>query len=121
MSRGPHPEICPHHKEHFKGIECGYKGKETRCNGTYKRCLELENATRFGGELGLSPGTDLRKEYDNTRRKRRELTAEKAIKKMLAVKDASDGKVALLSCQGQAMDGYSELANYRQILDQYRK
>jgi len=47
--------------------------------------------------------------------------ASKAIEKMLAVKDASDGKVALWSCQGQAMDGYSELANYRQILEQYRK
>lgn len=49
------------------------------------------------------------------------MTAKKAIKKMLKVKDASDGRVALFSCQGQAMDGYSELANYRQILEQYRK
>ena len=49
------------------------------------------------------------------------MTAEKAIKKMLRVKDASDGKKALFSCQGQAMDGYSELANYRQILEQYKE
>ena len=44
----------------------------------------------------------------------------RALDKMFRVKDASDGKVALVSCQGQAMDGYSELANYRQILEQYR-
>ena len=49
------------------------------------------------------------------------MTPEKAIEKMFVVKDASDSGAALFSCQGQAMDGYSELANYRQILEQYRK
>lgn len=39
------------------------------------------------------------------------------IGKMLAVKKAADTGDALVSCQGQAMDGYSELANYRSILD----
>ena len=42
---------------------------------------------------------------------------DKAIAQMLAVKKASDSGQALVSCQGQAMDGYSELANYRSILD----
>lgn len=42
---------------------------------------------------------------------------DKAITQMLAVKKAADSGAALVSCQGQAMDGYSELANYRQILD----
>ncbi len=41
----------------------------------------------------------------------------KVITQMLAVKKASDSGQALFSCQGQAMDGYSELANYRSILD----
>jgi hypothetical protein len=37
--------------------------------------------------------------------------------KMLGVKNMADSEQALVSCQGQAMDGYSELANYRSILD----
>ncbi len=41
----------------------------------------------------------------------------KIIKRLLAVKKAADSSQALVSCQGQAMDGYSELANYRQILE----
>ncbi len=39
------------------------------------------------------------------------------VKRMLAVKEASDSGKPLVSCQGQAMDGYSELANYRSILE----
>ncbi len=39
------------------------------------------------------------------------------VTKMLEVKNAADSGQALISCQGQAMDGYSELANYRSILD----
>ena len=35
------------------------------------------------------------------------------------VKDAADGKSELVSNQGQAMDGYSELANYRQIIEDF--
>ena len=45
------------------------------------------------------------------------IKVDKVIAKMLAVKEASDSGQALVSCQGQAMDGYSELANYRSILD----
>lgn len=41
----------------------------------------------------------------------------KIIKRLLAVKKAADSGQALVSCQGQAMDGYTELANYRQILE----
>ena len=37
--------------------------------------------------------------------------------KLLRVKAAADGGDELLSNQGQALDGYSELANYRSILD----
>jgi len=32
----------------FKGTLCGYSGSETNCNGTYARCKELGNQTRFG-------------------------------------------------------------------------
>ncbi len=39
------------------------------------------------------------------------------VRKMLDVKEASDSGKALVSNQGQAMDGYTELANYRNILD----
>ena len=41
----------------------------------------------------------------------------RVIAQMLAVKKAADSGQALVSCQGQGMDGYSELANYRSILD----
>ena len=37
--------------------------------------------------------------------------------KLLAVKKAADSGQSLVSCQGQGLDGYSELANYRSILD----
>ncbi len=52
----------------------------------------------------------LDKEYRNLRQ---------TIKKMLAVKKTADSGTALSSCQGQAMDGYSELANYRAILEEF--
>ena len=45
------------------------------------------------------------------------IKVDEVVGKMLAVKKASDSGQALFSCQGQAMDGYSELANYRSILD----
>jgi len=45
------------------------------------------------------------------------IKVDEVITKMLDVKKASDSGQALMSCQGQAMDGYSELANYRSILD----
>lgn len=41
----------------FKGVECGYSGSETECNGTPVRCEELGNLIRFGGQLGLRPKT----------------------------------------------------------------
>jgi phage-related protein len=40
----------------FKGALCGYYGPETQCgNKTLKRCRELGNSHRFGGEPGI-PG-----------------------------------------------------------------
>ena len=39
------------------------------------------------------------------------------VKKLIKVKAAADGKIELISNQGQAMDGYSELYNYRSILE----
>lgn len=47
------------------------------------------------------------------------MTTEEVIKQMLQVKEMADGRVSLVSCQGQAMDGYSELANYRALLEEY--
>lgn len=43
--------------KHFKGVECGYSGAETVCNGTLARCKELSNQTRFGGETGMRAKT----------------------------------------------------------------
>ena len=39
----------------FKGIRCGYNGSATECNKTLKRCRELGNSVRYGGEVGI-PG-----------------------------------------------------------------
>lgn len=39
----------------FKGIRCGYNGSAAECNKTLKRCRELGNSVRFGGEPGI-PG-----------------------------------------------------------------
>ncbi len=41
----------------FKGIECGYAGAETTCNGTPEDCEDRSNLTRFGGQLGLRSNT----------------------------------------------------------------
>lgn len=38
----------------FKGIRCGYNGSAAECNKTLKRCRELGNSVRFGGEPGIS-------------------------------------------------------------------
>ena len=40
-----------------------------------------------------------------------------ALDRLLNVKRMADGGNPLLSNQGQALDGYSELANYRRILE----
>ena len=39
---------------------------------------------------------------------------------MLRTKDVSDGQVVCVSNQGQGMDGYTELATYRSILESFR-
>jgi len=43
--------------KNFKGVECGYAGAETTCNGTLAQCKEYGNQTRFGGEPGLRSKT----------------------------------------------------------------
>lgn len=37
----------------FKGIECGYNGTATSCDGTLARCRELGNSKRYGGCPGV--------------------------------------------------------------------
>lgn len=46
-------DYCPFK---FKGVECGYKGSAQKCNKTLKRCRELGNNTRFGGEATIPQG-----------------------------------------------------------------
>ena len=41
--------------------------------------------------------------------------------KLVRVKDVADGGVVSFANQGQALDGYSELANYRSLIDDLRK
>jgi hypothetical protein len=43
------------------------------------------------------------------------------LRALLWIKDTADGKKATLGQQGQGMDGYSELANYRQLVEEMRK
>lgn len=40
---------------------------------------------------------------------------------LVKIKQTADDGIALFSCQGQAMDGYSELANYRHIVKKIAK
>lgn len=47
------------------------------------------------------------------------MTAKEAIDMMLKVKQVADDQTSTFVCQGQGMDGYSELANYRSILENY--
>ncbi len=44
---------------------------------------------------------------------------EATMDKLVCIKICADGKDALVSNQGQALDGYSELANYRDIIQKY--
>ena len=44
--------FCPFQ---FKGLECGYSGGATECDKTLKRCRQIGNSKRFGGEPGI-PG-----------------------------------------------------------------
>jgi hypothetical protein len=34
----------------FKGLQCGYAGAETACDGTFARCSELGMQVRYGGQ-----------------------------------------------------------------------
>ena len=42
-----------------------------------------------------------------------------ALQKLIRIKQAADGGTELVSNQGQALDGYSELYNYRGVIEQY--
>lgn len=42
-------------------------------------------------------------------------------KRIVAVRTAAESSGPLLSCQGQAMGGYSELADYRNIAEACRR
>ena len=42
-------------------------------------------------------------------------------KQLIHIKDIADNKIVTLSCQGQGMDGYTELAEYRNIIEKLRK
>ena len=48
---------CSRFVSRFKGVECGYSGGETVCDGTLKRCTELINQAQFGGFPGLRSKT----------------------------------------------------------------
>ncbi len=41
----------------------------------------------------------------------------KIIKALVDIKSASDGQKPLFACQGQAMDGFTELAHYRDLAE----
>lgn len=49
------------------------------------------------------------------------MTEQKAIDALIHIKQCADGGTELISNQGQGMDGYSELANYRAIIEKYIK
>ena len=49
-------DYCPF-VSRFKGVECGYSGEQTVCNGLLSQCKEYGNQTRFGGEPGLRSKT----------------------------------------------------------------
>lgn len=42
------------------------------------------------------------------------------VKKLINTKRLADGGIATFGAQGQAMDGYSELAEYRALIDKLR-
>lgn len=42
-----------------------------------------------------------------------------AMDALIRIKECADGKTELVSNQGQTLDGYSELANYRSIIEQF--
>lgn len=42
------------------------------------------------------------------------------IAQLIKIKDIADGKVSTVSCQGQAMSGYDELAEYRRLIEKLR-
>jgi len=45
------------HVGKFKGVECGYSGAESTCNGSPGDCEDRNNLARFGGQMGLRSKT----------------------------------------------------------------
>lgn len=45
---------CRHCRWRFKSVQCGYNGVETVCNKTLTRCKALNNAIRWGGQVGIT-------------------------------------------------------------------
>lgn len=43
-------------RDHYKGIECGYAGSMTECDGTLQSCRNRGNQTRYGGEPSIPEG-----------------------------------------------------------------
>lgn len=43
-------------RDQYKGIECGYNGPLTECDGTLKACRARGNAARYGGEPSIPEG-----------------------------------------------------------------
>jgi hypothetical protein len=49
------------------------------------------------------------------------ITIAEVVKSLVNVKKTADGGLPLISNQGQAIDGYSELANYRALIEKLEK
>ncbi|MBP2663380.1 MAG: minor tail protein [Firmicutes bacterium] len=43
-------------RDQYKGIECGYNGSMTECDGTLESCRNRGNSSRYGGEPSIPEG-----------------------------------------------------------------
>ena len=43
------------------------------------------------------------------------------VEKLIRIKQIADGETALISCQGQGVSGYEELANYRGLIEKFQE
>jgi hypothetical protein len=58
-------------------------------------------------------------EHDKTAKERVAVGA--LVRALIRTKNVADGKIECVANQGQALDGYSELANYRAIIDKLKE
>ena len=49
------------------------------------------------------------------------MTEQEAMHELVCIKQCADYGTPLTSNQGQALDGYSELANYRNVIERFIK